>query len=198
MKKGTLLMGMGILSSCLLMGCKSGSTNLDAKNLENMTLSVNKAGNIQMGMVESFDKSYYDETELKNYLEEVITEYNKTAGKNAVKMSSFFVENKRASAVFVYDQMKNYKELNETKGEYLSLEEAKSILPDILKTPKGEEKTVDEILAETDSKKYKVLFIEEEYDVIVDGKVKYYSNGECLNEESVHTPAADTSVIIFK
>ncbi|MFA9465258.1 MAG: hypothetical protein ACERKN_13320 [Velocimicrobium sp.] len=194
------LLVMGLVSSCLLMGCKS-STQLTAGKLENSALSVNKKGKIQVATVESFEQPYYSESELQTYLEDVVADYNKQKGSKRVTMDSFLVKDGIASAVFDYQSIDNYSELNGVSGVLLPIEKAKEELPDTLvRADDNQSVTYKEILEDKNANNYKVLILQEEYDVIVEGTIAYFSNGTKLSDSSVHTKAidGDTSVIIYK
>lgn len=189
---------MGLVASCLLAGCKN-ATKLTAGEIKTSTLSVDKKGNVQVAMVESFEQAYYQEDELKTYLEGILADYNENS-ESEVKMSSFLVENGIASAVFSYPSIEDYQNLNEVSASYLSVSEAKDQLPDVLLSAKDGAQTQKEtILSEEKATKYKVLILSESYDVVVEGTILYYSNAQMLTDSSLHTNAAegDSSVIIY-
>lgn len=196
MKKSKLLM-TGLMVTLLLTGCK-GSTQLKAGDLSTSTLAVSSKGTIQAAMVESFEKEYYSESELKSYLEEALSSYNETAGSESIKMSSFQVDEKVASAVFDYSSIEDYNGLNGVDAKLLTMDEAETMLPASLIKADGSESTAQDILLEEKADTYKVLLLTEEYDVIVDGTVLYYANASMIDDKSVHTQDTDTSVIIYK
>ncbi|MSS62534.1 hypothetical protein [Velocimicrobium porci] len=188
------------LTLCALFftGCSDASLNLKAEELEKNTFSINRSGEICSGIVEAFDKSYYDKTELEQYLQDAADSYNSENGKDSFLVDSFLVEDKIAKVVFKYKGMDDYKALNKVEAEYFTVEEAakQGAFPGKLKQVKDGEfvskKTVEE------NSDYHVLVLNEEYDVRVSGKIYYYVNCTVYNNKSVHTSAEETSIIVYK
>ena len=186
------------LCTLLFTGCADANLNLKAEELEKNTLSINRSGEVCSGIVESFDKSYYDKAELKQYLKDATDSYNSSMGKDLVSVDSFLVEDKTAKVVFKYKSMEDYKALNEVEADYFTVEEAikQKVFPGKLKQVKDGE-DVSKKTVETNSN-YHVLVLNEEYDVRVSGKIYYYVNCTVYNNKSVHTSAEKTSFIVYK
>lgn len=186
------------LCACILTGCTDGGLNIKADDLEKNTLSIDDAGIVQSGIVEAFDKDYYKEDELKQYLEDAIAYYNDTNKKDAVTVDSFLIADKSAKVVFQYKSMEDYKKLNDVEAEYLTVEEVTSqgLFPGKF-TNLEDGKTVSKNTVEENSD-YHVLILNEEYDVKTSGKICYYVNCTVYNNKSVHTSKDETSIIIFK
>lgn len=192
------LIVMGILVSFLLVGCKNNGAELTAGEFETNTLFVNKDGAIQSAVIEPFEKPYYNADELEEYLQTVTADYNNTAGTEAVKLSSLKVKDKIASAVFDYKGIEDYTALNEVNASFGTLDEMGNLLPDTLLNEDGTEISKSEILQDSKASKYNVLVLNEEYDVRIEGAVKYYANADMMSKESVHTQPQVTSVILYK
>lgn len=186
------------LCACILTGCTDNNLNLEAESLEKHTLSIDEAGIIRSGIVESFKKDYYDKEELEQYLEDAISYYNNSHKKDAVSVDSFLIADKTAKVVFQYKSIEDYKEVNDVDAEYLTVEEAakQGLFPGKFTSLKDGE-TVSRKTVEEDGD-YHVLILNEEYDVRTSGKIYYYVNCTVYNNKSVHTSKDETSIIIFK
>lgn len=198
MKRKKIFAGGLVMILCLLTGCKGENTQLDAKNLERNTLSVNKKGVVEDAMVETFDKNYYSDKELEEYLKGIISEYNSTAGEDSVIMDSFHVEDGMARAIFTYKNMNHYKTLTESGADFQSFSDIQGELTGDFQDMEGNTKSVSDISGSSDASKYNVLVLTDALDVIVDGTIQYYSNCDVLGDSSVHTRGEEPSVIIFK
>lgn len=198
MKRKKIFAGGLVMILCLLAGCKGENTQLDAKNLERNTLSVNKKGVVEDAMVETFDKNYYSDEELEVYLKVIVSEYNSTAGEDSVKMDSFHVEDGMARAVFTYKNMNHYKALTESEAAFQAFSDIQGELTGDFQDMEGNTKSLEDISGSSDVSKYNVLVLTDALDVIVDGTIQYYSNCDVLGDSSVHTSGEEPSVIIFK
>jgi hypothetical protein len=182
----------------VLAGCKNADTSLIAGKVKVNTILINEDGGIQTAVVEKFDKAYYNKDELKKYIDTEVKVYNDMAGDQAVKLGSFLVKNNQASLVLTYKNMEQYAKFNDVDAQFMSVEEAesKNLLPYLFVNAKNNEKVGKDTVLEKGT--YKVIILNEKYDVKVDGTVKYYSNAEPLNSSMVQTKGKKTSVIIFK
>ncbi|MCR4923502.1 MAG: hypothetical protein K5931_05780 [Lachnospiraceae bacterium] len=110
-----LLFSLSFLTAC--------STN---KDFNETTISINKKGNIESYIYESFDKGYYNVGELQSVLDDEIAAYNeKTGEKDRVKLKSLSVEDQVAKAVFIYKSYEDYSSFNNVDFFYGTIEEAK-------------------------------------------------------------------------
>jgi hypothetical protein len=73
---------------------------------------VDKNGNITSIDVEELDQGYYEEDELKSYINDAIAEYNDANGKNSVKLDSFSVEDNVAKLALSYKTAQDYTDFN--------------------------------------------------------------------------------------
>ena len=80
---------------CVLM---TGLFSACGKSLEadRDTVYVQKRGAIISAAIADFDKDYYDEEELKSFVEERVEAYQEEHGKNSVKIDEFSVEERVA------------------------------------------------------------------------------------------------------
>lgn len=189
-----------ILFMCIIVlaGCNKSAASLNANEIKVNTLLIRNDGIVQSAIVEDFDKDYYSKTELSDFIDDQITDYNTTVGEDAVEKDSFEVKDGTAKVVFTYGTMKDYEDFNEVEAYYLTSEEAKTnkLVPDTLTdTKEGKSVSKEEAL---DNEDYKVIIVTEELDVVIEGKVLYYSNGILLNNTTVQSQKDGYTVIVYK
>ncbi|MCI8300555.1 MAG: hypothetical protein HFI69_09420 [Lachnospiraceae bacterium] len=163
---------------CVLM---TGLFSACGKSLEadRDTVYVQKRGAIISAAIADFDKDYYDEEELKSFVEERVEAYQEEHGKNSVKIDEFSVEERVAKLYMKYDGYENYQDFNEVKlftgtvpqalaagfdfdAEFTKVEDGK---------PAGSIENTE--VVDTD---YKVVILSEKVDVKVDGAIQYMSS----------------------
>lgn len=140
---------------------------------------VGKKGVIESLDVESLDQSYYDETELKSYVDAEVKDYTAEHGKNAVEVESLKVEDGVAKLKMKYKTPEDYTAFNGIElyqgkvvaslaagyvydGEFARVEEGKVVGA----------ATKQDIYSEDD---LKVAIIRANTDVKVDGEICYVS-----------------------
>ena len=95
MKKRRILAVMvGVM--CLLSGCSKFSSP------DESAVSISKDGGITGTAVESLDKEYYDETELKTMIESEIDAYKTSTGKDNIDLDKFSVSEDTAKLIIDY------------------------------------------------------------------------------------------------
>lgn len=188
-----------LTSTCFsLIGCKGEAKSLSAKDIEVNTILIRNDGAIQSGDVEDFDKPYYNEEELKNFIIDDVTEFNVTAGKDVVTMNSFAINDLTAKLVLTYADIDDYVNFCKVDAKLLSTAEAlidKDIPATLTSVSKEKSFTKAEALQDDN---YKVLIIKEPLDVRVQGNIKYYSNAVLLNDSAVQTEEDGISIIVYK
>jgi len=187
---------MGLCVLFALTGC--GAKTLSVGDVSTSTMYINKDSEVQSAIIEVFDKDYYSEEELKQYLDTEIQEYNSQTGTTAVELTSYEVKDGKAAAVMSYVTMNDYRELNQVEAYlYTGMEaEAEGVLPDGLTfTEEGSGLSKADIAASQD---YKVIILNEEYDVEVEGDIIAYSGGSLVKDSMMHIPADAQTVIVYK
>lgn len=172
MKKRTILAVVaGVLF--LMAGCSKFSPDESA-------VSVGKDGEIIGIAVESLDKDYYQEQELKSMIEKEVSGYTAAAGKDSVKMDKFSVDDKKAKLVMNYASGKDYSAFNKVEffigstaqaqqagkpfdGGFQSVEDGKAVKTGL---------TSKDVL----SNDYQVVVMEESVLVKVPGTIVYVSD----------------------
>ena len=164
----SVLLCVGLLSGC--------GTSLEG---EESVVYVGKKGVIESLDVESLDQSYYDETELKSYVDAEVKDYTAEHGKNAVEVESLKVEDGVAKLKMKYKTPEDYTAFNGIElyqgkvvaslaagyvydGEFARVEEGKVVGA----------ATKQDIYSEDD---LKVAIIRANTDVKVDGEICYVS-----------------------
>ena len=137
----TIMICAGMLAGC--------GSSLEA---DTNTVYVSKHGKVVSMDVEQLDQSYYDETELKEFVDSAVDEYNTENGKNSVKVDDLTVEDGTAKLRMDYETVDDYTAFN---GVELY-----------------EGKIVQALAAGYD---LKVVIIKANTDVKIDGKILYVS-----------------------
>lgn len=187
-----------ILCLSLLAGCKKGNLSLSLGDLNKNTIYVDDNGNTETVIVDDFEKDYYDKDELESFINEEITKYNGVYGEDAVKLNDLDVKDMKVKAAFSYKDMDTYASFSRMDAKFMTVKEAENqgLLPQtMLHARDGKEVDKSEILEKAE---YKVVVLNEKYDVLVDGKIKYYTAALPINSRTVQTTGEETAVIVFK
>jgi hypothetical protein len=165
----------------VLTGCKNADTSLIAGKIKTNTILIKDNGQVQAAIVDNFDKDYYDKEELKNYIDTEIKVYNDLAGENTVKLNSFKIKYKVVNLILSYKNMEQYAKFNGVDAQLMTVEEAESkgLLPFTFINANNNETVYKKKILEKG--KYKVIILNEKYDVKVVGNIKYYSNVNLSN-----------------
>lgn len=79
------------------------------------TLYVEGNGKIEELTVEAFDKDYYDEEELKTYIDKEVDSYKKGGGTGSVKVKKCTVKDQVVKLLMEYDSAESYASFNDTE-----------------------------------------------------------------------------------
>ncbi len=164
-------------------GCSEKEVFLSVENVTANTMLVKRTGELQVAIVDDFDKPYYMLSELEEFASKEISVYNQEAGAEHVTISDLGLKNNKVVMILNYTSMSHYSAFNQVPAAYFSAdtENVALELPDRYKSSKGED-IVDRATA-FKSNKNKVLVVYEPFDIIVDGKVRYYSeNAELIKD----------------
>ncbi|MBO4213690.1 MAG: hypothetical protein J5876_01745 [Lachnospiraceae bacterium] len=182
----------------LLVGCGSGIKT------DESAISVKKNGKITGVSIEAFDKSYYSEEELSDFVEKTIKEYQQENGDSSVKLESLKVEEGKATLYINYETPTDYAKFNGEElfvGTILDAMAAGYNLDttyyEVSGTTLGTATSID--LIDDD---YKVVIVKEKIRVIVPGKIKFVSDNLTIIDKNTVTPtnknATGYSIIIYK
>ena len=163
-----------------------------------------KNGKITGVSIEAFDKSYYSEEELSDFVEKTIKEYQQENGDSSVKLESLKVEEGKATLYINYETPTDYAKFNGEElfvGTILDAMAAGYNLDttyyEVSGTTLGTATSID--LIDDD---YKVVIVKEKIRVIVPGKIKFVSDNLTIIDKNTVTPtnknATGYSIIIYK
>lgn len=173
MKKIISISLVCLLITGLLTGCgKSLEADRD-------TVYVQKKGTIISAAIADFDKDYYQEEELKNYVDDRIQAYQSTHGQKSIQIEDFSVEEGIAKLFIKYAGYEDYQEFNDvtlfsgTVPQALAagykFDTEFSEIVDEKVTGSIENTKIMELDA-------KIIILSEKVDVKVDGTVQYVSS----------------------
>ena len=179
-----------------LAGCKKGNVSIKTSQIEANTMLIKSDGIVQVATVEEFNESYYDLDELETYIKENLAEFNQSVGnETAVVLDALDKKAGKAIMVLEYANMEYYAEFSETEAKLLTtlsdsdLEE----LPDTLQSAQEEGSISKSEL--TALEEAKVVILNEEYNLIVSDKIKYYSNGTLIDAKEIQTNGEGAVVV---
>ncbi|MEI3177221.1 MAG: hypothetical protein V8S31_02290 [Lachnospiraceae bacterium] len=110
MKKTAGLCPAILIMALSLSGCGGVSMDVDTN-----TLYVGSNGKITEVIVEDFGEDYYDEDELKSYIDDAVASYQEENGKSGVEVKKYEVKNGVARLLMEYDGYDSYASFNEAK-----------------------------------------------------------------------------------
>ena len=164
----TIMICAGMLAGC--------GSSLEA---DTNTVYVSKHGKVVSMDVEQLDQSYYDETELKEFVDSAVDEYNTENGKNSVKVDDLTVEDGTAKLRMDYETVDDYTAFNGVELYEGKIVQALAAGYDFDTDFAGVDKdgsvtgvTREDILAQED---LKVVIIKANTDVKIEGKILYVS-----------------------
>jgi hypothetical protein len=151
--------------------------------------------------VADFDKDYYDESELSEFISETVDTYVAKAGEGTVEVQDFAVENQKAHLYLNYASAEDYAEFNGVEffaGTVLEARAAGYELPDDLTAVTDKDISADD----ADNK---IVIIGQQTSVRIDGTILYVSDNASAtagNEADVTYDLLDESAqpayIIYK
>lgn len=195
-KVAVFLLAISLLG---LAGCNKDSQTLDRDDIKENTTMFKEDGTLQSVIVESFEKDYYDKGELQSYIEENIQNYTRKAGEGTVALDSLDVSGQMAIAEFTYKTVNDFAAFNEITCEKLTKEEALAddrISDTVYSIDKNE--TVDlKTAAQKEEYKYLLTDLADE-NIMVEGKIAYYTNGTLVDENTIKTGSEGVAFIIYE
>ncbi|MCR5357222.1 MAG: hypothetical protein K6E63_07435, partial [Lachnospiraceae bacterium] len=99
-------------------GCSKG------EELSETTVSIDNKGVITHSIVESFDKDYYNEDELRSIIDAEVEEYGKEREKDCAKLESLEIKDGTATARMRFATYSDYAGFNDVDFFYGTVEEA--------------------------------------------------------------------------
>ncbi len=179
--------------------CRKEDVIITADNVTTNTILAKSNGVLQVATIEEFDKSYYSLKELESFVANEIAVYNKAAGDEKIRIDGVKLNKGNAVMLLTYSGMEQYANFNKVVAAYFNggVSEVPMDLPTTLVSEKnGSLVSTQEILQ---NDKLKVLVLNEPYEIIVDGAIKYYSeNATYVDDNKVQGAGEGTTVVVFK
>jgi hypothetical protein len=180
-------------------GCRKEEIVISADNVTTDTILAKTNGVLQVATVEEFDKTYYKLSELEDFVSKEIETYNKTIGEDKIDLEDVKLNNGKAIMLLTYSGMEQYAAFNQVTAAYFNggVSEMPLDLPATLVSSKnGSLASTEEILQ---NNKMKILVMNEPFDIIVDGTIKYYSeNATYVDENKLQGAAEGMTIVVFK
>ena len=184
----------------LLAGCKRKDIKLKTEDVGVNTVVLKKDGTVQAAMVEEFNKDYYSLDELNDFVTKQIDKFNNSVGsETAITIDSLEMNKEDAVLILTYQDLDTYAAFNKVKAvtmEVDALQGANLKLPDVfVKEDNGAYVKQDAAL---NNGKYKIVMIQDNVDLMVEGTIKYYANCILVNSYTIQTTPEGESVIVYK
>lgn len=180
----------------VLTGCAS------KKDATNTTLEVHKDGTLEQSIVETFEKEYYDQSELQDMIESEISDFNLTDGSEKVKLKEVRLNEGIASPILTYQDAESYSSFNDVSFFFGTIAQAYEEELDLnitLNAVKEDGQIEKEELLQMGD--YYLLVTEESMTIETFHNIEYCSENVALNgkkEAMVTTQDGELAYIIFK
>lgn len=186
-----------IMCLSLLNGC-GGSEELKLSSVDTDTIYVNSEGSIELANVEAFDKEYYSESQLEDFIEETIDTYKKTEGSGEVTMEDFSVKDEVAKVLLKFDSAQTYAAFQGIDFQVVHTEDIQGnlVLPEsFVSADDGSSVSKDTVIKEDG---LKLLIINEPLHVQLDGTIKYYSEASITGDNAAEITGEKTAIIVYE
>ncbi len=187
-----------LVTASLLTACGNPINKMKAN-----TVYINKEGKVESLSVEDFDKEYYSEDELKQFIDKEVTAQQKERGEGSISLKDFEVKEEKASLKLLYSNTDDYVAFTDTtleQGDYTkSLLDNKKEFMDLKWIEADTKKEVKEFPEEMEGMKYVVIEDPDGIQLLLDGTVMYYSSQvEFIDKNLIQVPANKKSVILYQ
>lgn len=187
-----------LVTASLLTACGNPINKMKAN-----TVYINKEGKVESLSVEEFDKEYYSEDELKQFIDKEVTAQQKERGEGSISLKDFEVKEEKASLKLLYSNTDDYVAFTDTtleQGDYAkSLLDNKKEFMDLKWIEADTKKEVKEFPEEMEGLKYVVIEDPDGIQLLLDGTVMYYSSQvEFIDKNLIQVPANKKSVILYQ
>ncbi len=180
-------------------GCRKEDAFITADSVTTNTILAKSNGVLQVATVEEFNKTYYNLNELKDFVSKEIKAYNKQAGEEEISIEDVKLNNGKAVLLLTYSGMDQYASFNDVTAAYFNggVTEVPLDLPaTLVSTKNGTLASTQEIIG---NDKLKILVMNEPYEIIVDGTIKYHSESVTyVDDNKVQGAAEGMSIVVFK
>lgn len=190
-----------ILCLASLAGCSKKNLSIDSTKVSKNTIIAKRDGKLQVATVEAFNKSNYKLTELEEFAKKEISNYNIKAGGDYIKIDDIHLVNDKSKAVMVlsYEGMEQYASFNKVTAAYFDggIKDYPLSVPDSLNSVKGRKPADTKEVFQNN--RYKILVMYEPYEIIVDGRIAFYSKGaEMITSNKIKGAADGATVVVYR
>ena len=175
--KKTLKIGCVLAAGMLLAGCGGKFEPTES------TVHITSKGTVQSAIMESFDKAYYNFTELSEDVEKEVKAYCLDKNSEAVTVESLTEEGEQVTLIMNYETVEDYAEFNEVllfEGTYAEAVK-KGLVPEELYDAEGN--SVD--VREDRLGEYQVIVTEESICIQTNGKIQYVSDNVTIVDKKL-------------
>lgn len=183
-----------VLLVCCLVGCGDQATTYDVT-----TLVMDSDGTFKEVVVEAFDKSYYDASELESFVRSEIQEYNLRKIATQISLEEVKVEDEIAKVTISYKTDEDYREFNEDVLFVGTIKEAMEEGYQFDKTFTEYGKTDAASVAKvTENTNYGIIITQQERNVVVPNKILYISENVTTDGKKKAKTNGEECYIIYK
>ena len=175
MQRKWMLIGL-FLAVLMLTGC-TGKTSTAGSQIE-----VGRDGKITAALTESFDKEFYQLSELEDMLRTELSEYNTEAGSQRIELKSIEEKEGTCTLVLDYASWEDYAQYNQEPFFAGTVKEAGEAGVDlnVLLMENGKDHTIGQSEI-TELEAYHLVAWNGSLTLHVPGKIRYYSEGITLS-----------------
>lgn len=183
-----------ILLVCCLVGCGDQASTYNAT-----TLVVNSDGTFMEVVVETFDKEYYDASEMENFVRNEIREYNLRKVSTQILLEEVEVEDEIAKVTISYKTDEDYREFNEdtlfvgTVRE--AMEEGYSFDKTFTEYGKTDAISVADV---TENGNYGIVITQQSSNIVVPNKILYISENVTTDGKKKAQTGEEEAYIVYK
>lgn len=203
MKKHHII-GILMLAILFIGGCSKKEVKIKIDKVSEDTFFVNQEDKIELIIAEDFKESHYDLIELENFIEDELKKHNDILNEEVVSLKALVQNKNQAIMQMEFLDIHEFNRYLEVDSDYFILSEATkeqlSRIPDeLLTVKKGKTILKEDIISSKKNKNYKVIILDEAYDVLIDGSIICFNEGTTVTSKNSAKSMEDAqTIIIFK
>lgn len=197
--KKVLLYAFILLTFILMNGCKKEEIFLTPEEITANTFLIKRDGSLHVAIVEDFDKSYYNLSELNEFVAKEVNAYNDKVGSKEITIEKLELKNGKVVMILGYTKMAHYSAFNSMPAAYFGTDTQDVALELPSQYVDAKKNTAVDKDTAMKSKKNKVLVLYEPYEIIVEGDIKFYSeNATLLDKNKIRSMDENMTVVIYR
>lgn len=196
------------VAAMLLLGCgnKSGATSTFSPTQS--SIFVKRDGTVSSALVEADQKGYYDQGELKAFIESEVAAYNENLGEDQVTLTSCTIDRGLAIAQFSYASGANlcdFAKIMEDTANQVDILEVTTVSDGFVSgkvsdgvwkdAKNGANVSLDTVINKGD---LKLVTVDGAAILQLEGKIRYYSGEVTLVDKFTATTTGGKSYFVFK